>query len=297
MRKAISLAFALMFLATVCVWAQSSSAPKILMISRQTLKEGRITQYQGLDRQVRQLIHKSDPNLNWITATAYTGADNEEAYFQFFNSYAEVEQVNDAFGKAAGTLFASADFNQTVADTEQSGRNVIAMFRENLSLNPEKLDVAHAKYWQVSFARVKPGSGAQFALLRQDINTRLKTAGFDDHYLVYEVQYGIPGTTYITIRDLKSLADLDTSRGKAYEEAVPQNLRDESTAWVKENALGTERVIYQVRPELSHPAQTLVAANPDFWSIKEQEQAPVVANKKTKKQAVQPASQKEKANQ
>jgi hypothetical protein len=111
-----------MFLATLA-WAQATSAPKFLVISRENIKEGKISQYQGLDKQVRQVVHKSDPNLNWITATAFTGADNEETYFQFANSYAEIEQADAAFGKAAGSLFMSAEFNQTVAESQDSGRN------------------------------------------------------------------------------------------------------------------------------------------------------------------------------
>src|SRR5947209_324768 len=139
MRKAISIAFAMMFLATLA-WAQAASAPKLLVISRENIKEGRIGQYQGLDKQVRQVVHKSDPNLNWITATAFTGADNEETYFQFANNYADIEHADAAFGKAAGSLFMSTEFNQAVAESQESGRTIIAKLRDDLSYNADKFD-------------------------------------------------------------------------------------------------------------------------------------------------------------
>jgi len=293
MKKAISIAFAVMFLATLA-WAQSTSAPKFLVISRESIKEGKISQYQGLDKQVRQVVHKSDPNLNWITATAFTGPDNEETYFQFANSYADIEKADAAFGKAAGSLFMSTDFNQTVAESQESGRNIIAKLRDDLSYNADKFDPANAKFWNVSYRRAKPGSGAQLTSLRKDINAQLKAANYDDHWLVYEVEYGMPAPTFVVVQDLKSLADLDADRSKAYEAAVANNLRQQSASWSHENGILLESVIYRVKPELSHPAPSLVAANPSFWTVQETEPAPVVAKNKGKKQEVQPAALKEK---
>lgn len=297
MRKAISLVL-VMFAATVCAWAQSTSAPKMLMISRINLKEGRGSEYQKLDRQVRQTIQKNDPSLSWITATAFTGNDTEETYFQFLNSYAEIEKTDTAFGKAAGALFSTAEFNQSVAESQESGRNIIAKLREDLSLNPEKFDPANAKFWSVSYRRIKPGTGAQLTALRQEINAQLKAANFDEHYLVYEVQFGLAPTTFVVVRDLPSLSMLDTDLTPQYEAAVGARLRQEYTAFGRDNTIAVENVIYQVKPELSHPPQNLVAANPGFWNVKETETMPIVAKKgKGTKQAVEPAAIKEKSKQ
>lgn len=290
MRKAISLAL-MMFAVTVCAWAQS--APKILVISRVNLKEGRVMEYQKLDRQVRQMVHKNDPNLNWITATAFTGNDNEETYFQFVNSYAEIEQNDTAFGKAAGSLFTTAEFNQSVAESQESGRNIIAKLRDDLSYNADKFDPANAKFWSITYSRVKPGSDSQLTSIRQDINAQLKAANFDTHYLVYQVSYGMPSATYLIVRDLPSLSALDTDRGKQYDSAVAKNLREQYATFSHENAVAVESVIYEVKPELSHPPQNLVAANPGFWTVKETEGAPVVAKKGKSKQAVEPAAMKQ----
>ena len=298
MKKAICLALATMFLLTVCAWAQSNNAPpKVLMISRISIKEGKIMQYQGLDRQVRQLVHKNDPNLNWITATAFTGSDNEEAYLQFANSFAEIEQMDTAFGKAAGTLFTTTDFNQNVAESQESGRNIIAHLREDLSFKAERFDPATAKFYNISFRRLKPGSMPQLTSLRKDINALLKTANFDEGWLQYDVAYGMPTPTIVIVSTLKSLGELDSDLSSAYEAAVPKALREQFTAFVRDNVLFSENVIYKVKPELSHPSQALVAANPDFWTVKEPEQAPVVAKKKSnKKQNVEPAALKQKGN-
>ena len=292
MRKLISLAL-MMFAVTACVWAQSTSAPKILMISRINLKEGRIVDYQKLDRQVRQLVHKNNPNLNWITATAFTGNDNEETYFQFFNNYAEIEQTDTAFGKAAGTLFSSAEFNRSVSDSEEVGRNIIAKLREDISYNADKFDPAHAKFWAITYRRDKPGSAEHLTSIREDINTQLKAANYDAHFLIYQVAYGMPATTYIIVRDLPALSSLDTDMSQQYDNAVPKALRQQYTSFNRENELAVENVIYSIKPDLSHPPQNLVASNPDFWTVKEQETAPVVAKKGKNRQAVEPAAVKQ----
>lgn len=292
MKKAISLIL-MLFAASICAWAQSTSAPKILMLSRVNLKEGRGGDYHKLDRQVRQTVHNSNPNLNWITATAFTGNDNEETYFMFANSYAEIEQNDAAFGKAAGSLFTSADFNQSIAASQESGRTIIATLRNDVSYNADKFDPANAKFWSVTYRRDKPGSGAQLTSIRQDIIAQMKAANFDAHYLVYEVDFGMPAASYIIVRDLPSLAALDTEHSKEYQAAVAKNLREQYTAFNHENTLLSETVLYQVKPELSHPAQSLVAANPSFWTVQEAETAPVVAKKGKTKQAVQPAAIKQ----
>jgi len=249
------------------------------------------------DRQVRQVVHKNDPSLNWITATAFTGSDNEEAYLQFLNSFAQIEQMDTALGKAAGTLFSTADFNQNVAESQESGRNIIAHLREDLSFKTDQFDPATVKFYYVSFRRLKPGSMPQLAALRKDINALLKTANFDESWLQYDVAFGMPTPTVITVSTLKSLAEMDADQSSAYEAAVPKALREQFTSFVRDNVLFSENVIYKVKPELSHPSQALVAANPDFWTVKEPEQAPVVAKKKSnKKQGVEPAAPKQKAN-
>jgi hypothetical protein len=291
MRKAISLAL-LLLAAAVCAWAQST-APKILYISRVNLKEGRAMQYQTLDKQVRQTVHKNNPNLNWITATAFTGSDSEETYFMFANSFADIERTSDDFGKAAGSLFSTTEFNQNIAESQESGRSIIATFREDLSYNPEKFDPANAKFWAVTYRRDKPGSGQQFKSMREDLIAALKAANYDSHALVYEVRYGMPSTSYIILRDLPSLSVLDTDLSKQYESAVPKALRQEQTAYAQQNVMASDAVIYQVKPELSHPSQNLVAANPSFWTVAETEAAPVVAKKGKSRQAVQPASIKQ----
>src|SRR5207248_11631668 len=106
----------------------------------------------------------------------------------------------------------------------------------------------------------------------------------------------LPATPFITSRDLKSLAHRDVDNSNAVKAAVPAGLREREMSYARENVHGIESVIYRVKLELSHPGQSMVAANPSFWTVQESEQAPVVANKKSKKQEVQPAALKEKTS-
>jgi hypothetical protein len=51
--------------------------------------------------------------------------------------------------------------------------------------------------------------------------------------------------------------------------------------------------LLSVRPEISKPADTLVAANPEFWTVKEEPTAVATKGKKAKSTAgVQPAAMK-----
>lgn len=295
MRKAISVVLVTFLLLSLYAIAQDqpTGPPKLLVISRNELKVGKMMQYQKLDEQVRRAV-ANEPKLNWITMTAYAGNNAEESYLMFFNNYAEMEQLDETWMKTAGPLFMSSEFNQAVADTAQSGKTLIAKIRPDLSYNTEKFNMANAKYWSVSYRRLKPGADQVLTSFRKDIHAQLKRANYDGHWLVYQVEYGMPGPSYIVVQDLKSLGDLDMDRTAAYNEAVSPNLQQKFMDMIRENAIMVENVLYQTRPNLSRPSQNLVAANPEFWTVKEQAPAMASAKKgKMKKSPIEPTALKE----
>ena len=295
MRRTLALMLALVLLGSVVAVAGDSSAPsnvpKIIRLDRDSLKEGKGEVFAGLVRQVRQASRTGNANVHWVAGTPMTGSGPEVVFLEFYNSYADVEQGDQAFHKVAESLFRNSDFNRDASDSISGSRGIIGRFREDLSYRPEKLDIANATRWDISMLRFKPGAVRDYAELMKERIDLHKRANIDEHWVVYEVEYGTPGPAFVFIRDLKSLAELDTDLSEVHKQAIPRSAQNRLEDAMRDGLLYEESSLISVSPELSHPSDAIVAANPSFWTVKEPE---TVAKGKGKGKApVQPAILKE----
>ena len=196
MRRTLALMLALVLLGSVVAVAGDeasapSNVPKIIRLDRDSLKEGKGEVFTGLVRQVRQASANS--NFRWVAGTPMTGSRPEVVFLEFYNSYAEVEQGDKAFHKSLEALFRNADFSRDAGDSITGSRGIIARLRADLSYRPEKLDIANATRWDISMLRFKPGAVRDYAELMKERIDLHKRANIDEHWVVYEVEYGTPG--------------------------------------------------------------------------------------------------------
>lgn len=294
MRKTLALILALVLLGSVVAVAgdtpSASNVPKIIRIDRDSLKVGKEGVFSGLVHQVRQATRNSSANVHWVAGTPMTGSGPEVVFLEFYNSYADVEQGDQAFHKTAESLFRNSDFNRDASDSISGSRGVIAHYREDLSYRPEKLDIANATRWEIETIRFKPGALRDYAELEREAIEFHKRANIDEHWVTYEVEYGLLGPAIIFITDMRSLADLDVDLKEAHKAAIPESFRRRMAEFKRESVIFEEASLIAVTPELSHPSESIVAANPSFWTIKEPE---TVAKKGKGKAPVQPAVMKE----
>jgi hypothetical protein len=197
-----------------------------------------------------------------------------------------------AFNQATEATFKSADFTRGVADSQASVNGIVAKLREDLSYRPEKLDIANARTWEVSIVRLKPGTEMDFADLEKESIELHKRGNIDEHWVTYEVQYGTHAPAFIFIKGLRSLADLDADLKEAHKAVFTSAIRRRFSETARNSVTYEKSTLLNVRPEISRPSEALVAANPDFWTVKEE---PIVAAKgkrKTATSGVQPAAMK-----
>jgi hypothetical protein len=291
---ALILAFALVAsLFAVAGDASTSNVPKLIRIGHYEIKPGKTTAFDDLVRQVRQAATTGNANYNWIATRPITGNTNETVFINFADSYAQVEQSMGSFSKATEATFKSADFTRTVADSQASVNGVVASLREDLSYRPEKLDIANARTWEVSIVRLKPGTEMDFADMEKESIELHKRNNIDEHWVTYQVQYGTQAPAFIFIKGLRSLADLDKDLKDAHKAVFTSSIRRRFADTAKDSILFERSTLYNVRPEISRPSEALVAANPDFWTVKEPEPTVAAKGKKAKTTSgVQPAAMK-----
>ena len=271
----------------------SANVPKLLRITKYEMKAGHSMEYASLVKQVRERI--GDADYHWIAASPMTGPGDRMNLIGFYDSYAQIEQTMGVAMKAMAPLMQSVDFQRGVADAVVGTNAMIAKYREDLSYHPEKFDVANATCWDITMFKLKPGTGMDFAEMQRESIDLHKRANIDEYWAAYEVEYGSSNPTIIYVTPMKSLAELDKDASAAHKKAFNESVRRRFAQAAKDDMLSVENTVLMVRPELSRPSQTIMAANPDFWTIKEQPTA-VATKKKMKNTTMQPVSKKEGGN-
>jgi hypothetical protein len=270
----------------------ATNVPKLIRLSKFEIKMGKTEEFASLNRQVRQALNTGGANYHYIAATPLTGNSGVTEFFGFYDNYGEIEQAMKSFSQSTGALLRSTEFSRGASDAIQGMHGIVAKFRPDLSYNPQKLELANATSWEMSFVRLKPGYSRDFEdLEKQSIELHQK-GNIDEHWVVYQVEYGAQTPSFIFLTALKSLADLDVDRKAAHEAVFTEAIRRQFMRTFKDAGDFEQRTILTVRPDLSRPPQTLVAANPSFWTVNEE--LPRVAAISKKKSAVQPAAMKEK---
>lgn len=278
MRKAIGLIL-LACMAAVAAVAQKPQPAKYLWIETVQLNTGKHLQFQDMVRQVRLAATDTAPGLHWMASSPLTGDGRQVSILIPHNTLGDVEQTLQSMMKIEQAVMAkNVNLTEQAAETESGAHFTLAKFRPELSYKVEQLDPAFTTRWEETIFYLKPGTDTEFTdLIKHVLELENKAADPNSKWLLYEVMGGMSMPAYVIVTPLKTLADLDVeppeSSKQVYNDSVIRMLETN----IKSCVTKMESNIMMVRPDLSRPPEALLAANPDFWTVKEP--APVVATK------------------
>lgn len=245
--------------------SDNSNVPKLIRLSKFEVKIGKMDEFTGLSHQVKQALNAGNADYHFVAATPIAGPGGVVDFLAFYDDYGQIEKSMKSYYETTTALMKTAEFSRGASDSVQGAQGIIAKFRPDLSYNPQKLDLANATSWELTMIRLKPGYSRDFEdLEKQSIELHQK-GNIDEHWVVYQVQYGAQTPSFIFLTALKSLADLDTDRKAAHEAVFTEAVRRQFSRIFKEAGDSEQSTILTVRPDLSRPPKTLVAANPTFW--------------------------------
>ncbi|HEU5452864.1 MAG TPA: hypothetical protein VFU76_12800 [Terriglobales bacterium] len=284
MRKAIGLI--LLACMAVAAVAQQPQPAKYLWIEHVQLNTGKHLQFQDMVRQVRLAATDIAPGLHWMAASPLTGDARQMSIMIPHNTLGELDQTLQAMMKIEQAVLAkNVNLADQAAETEAGARFTLAKFRPELSYKFERINPAFTTRWQQTILYLKPGTDTEFTdLMKHVLELENQAADPNAKWMLYEVMGGTSMPAYVIVTPLKTLADLDVeppeSAKQVYNESVVRMLQTS----IKSSVVNMESNVMLVRPDLSRPPEALVAANPDFWTVKEP--APVVATKMVGKKKV-----------
>jgi hypothetical protein len=257
---------------------------------------GKYPVYAKIVSQFREVVNTTTPDVYWIAGTPITGESDHITFVSFHDNMASVEKMITAFEKADKALnLKNANLPAQVAEAAGGSHWVLAEYDKEISYRPDMVPMANTTWWLTELVSLKPGCNYELKDVAQQVISLHQKAGDNEHWIAYNIRGGYPQPSVLFVMPLRSLADRDqeppTSAKEVFESPM---VRQMFTKFDKECVTHVETAYTRVQPSLSRPPQALIAANPDYWTIKE-EAAPVTAKKgKAKKGIVEPTALKEK---
>lgn len=291
---AIGLAVACVCSTLASAQDKSSDQPaKYVWYSVEKVNSGKFPTYMKTAAQFREAVTSAAPEVTWIAGSPITGDSDRITYVTFHDNLASIEKMMKAMDKVGDALMKNTSWSAEESESSGGSHNVLAEYNKELSYRPDMVPLSHTTWWSATLVGLRPGCDDDLKDLAKQVIDMHKKAGDNDHWLTYDIRGGVPQPAVMFVTTMKSLADDDQEPPAAAKEIFESPLAKQAfRKFDHECVTYVDSTYSRVEPSLSRPPQSLVAANPDFWTIKEE--APAVATKtKSKKATIQPAALKE----
>ncbi len=289
MRKLIGCILLVFMVGGLAFAAEAAAPPKYIWVQYVSVAGDKTDAYPKLLAQFQHAVDASKADVFWVATTNLTGDSRQANFISFFDNMEAVEKEIAMYDRiSAEAVKINPNIWPEMGAAEQQPRSTMAKFVPELSYRPEKVALADAKWWSVTTIHLKPGHMTAFAELIKQEQELLKKAEIDEHFLVYAVMAGLPtsGAAYYIIVPMKSLAEMDMDRSAQVSTVFTPIVRRHFEAAVENMVSQIQTNLLMVRPNMSRPPKSFLAANPDFWTVKEP--SPAVAGKKPKRAASEP---------
>lgn len=268
--------------AQVSVPPEESNAPRVLMVVREQIKEGRTAAHIKSEEAWPRAYEKGNVATHYIGMTAESGA-SQAWYLVPYDSFGAMEKERAAVQHALGPELASAE----AQDGElRTGSNVLlSVFRGDLSYHAAEAigSLAKARFMGVTVLRVKYGHDADLAQAARLLIDADEKSGSPQPSLTYQVISGGPSGMYFIFSAMDSLARMDEApaRMAASRQAMGGRNQKQFDMLAPEIVQSSESLLFSLEPRMSFVSKEFAAGDPGFWKV--ENKAPVKAGVKGKK--------------
>jgi hypothetical protein len=264
----LSFVIGLVFLVCVpSVAQQGAEPPEVLKVTRVAIKPGQTGAYAGIASIDARLLADAKWPRTTIAMRSVTGPE-EIVYLTGYDSLATWE-ADGALLKQSPDLRFSLEETARKADVYSSAVTTFALgYKPDISFKP-RFVWSDMKCMDLITVRLKPGHGDEYLANRKIVVEAHTGADIHEHLLLYAVESGIPSSTFIVLRPLDSLREMDLLNtehdsdkyGKVLGDANRAKLHSLFAASVEQE----EERFYCADPALSFVTPEWVQSNKDFW--------------------------------
>jgi hypothetical protein len=296
MAKWLAIGLAVACACSTLAFAQDTSSDqpsKYVWYGTEKINIGKYSVYSKVLSQFRDAVNTAAPDFDWIAGSPITGDSDRVTYVTFHDNLASIDKMMKSMDKINQVLMTNASMPSQQAESSGGSHWVLAEYNKEMSYRPEMVPISHTTWWSSELVGLRPGCEDDLKDIAKQVIDLHKKAGDNDHWIAYDIRAGYPEPSVLFVQPMRSLADGDEEPPASTKELFGNPMVKQAfSKFDRECVTHVESTYTRVEPSLSRPSKSLVAANPDFWTIKEE--TPVVATKsKGKKSIVQPAGLKE----
>jgi hypothetical protein len=254
--------------------------PNMLLLVRQEIKFGKAAERRKLEIASARAYDQLKVPISWIDLESLTGPP-EALFFDPLDSYDNLDQSFAMYGQLLASHPDLARMQEDIETLVSGEKTFIAVRRDDLGFRPQTIDLSRARFMRVLEVRVYPGHEADFAEAAAILAQAYDKIDADAPWVVYQVNAGAPSPCFLIFLPMSSLRQnddlLNWRQDLRNAEGEEASQRLEQIA--KEAFASSESNLYVIRPEMSHVQKEFAEGDPDFWSSKQQPQAPPAAQK------------------
>jgi hypothetical protein len=265
-----SLCSKLVVLVAPALLAQSGPMPPppLMLFVREEVKPGHGAGHAATESAWTRALTRGKSTDHYLGMSALTGP-SEAWFIMGYASYADWEAKQNEFDKNPAMKAEIDKISQQDGDHLTGTRTLLGTLRKDLSFGPP-VEIGKMRYMRVRTFRIKQGQGKAF---EEGVKTALaayEKSHYPASFAFYEVAAGTGSPTFIVLRPMKSLANLDETAAaeKGFQEALGEEGQKAMQKVFTDTVNAVENQLFAFNPKLSFPGPSVTASDPGFWTVK-----------------------------
>jgi len=245
---------------------EESPAPKVLMVVREQIKEGREAAHVKAEEAWPRIFQKGNVKTHYLGMATETGP-SEAWFLEPYDSFGGMEKERAAIEQSFAAELEVANVQD--GDMRTGSRTLLAVFRGDLSYHPAEAmsSLPKCRHMAVTVLRIKYGHDAELAQAAKLLIDGDDKSGSDQPVLTYQVVSGGPSGTYLLFSPMGSLAHMDAApaRMAAARQAMGERNRQHFDTLAPDVVQSSESLLFALNPRMSYVSKEFAAQDPDFW--------------------------------
>ncbi len=250
--------------------AAPAPVPKVLMVVREQIKEGREAAHAKAEEAWPRIFSKGNVTTHYVGMTAESGP-SEAWFLEPYDSFGGMEKARAEIEQSP--LAADLEVaNVQDGELRTGSRTLLAVYRGDLSFHPAEAmsSLPKCRHMGVTVLRIKYGHDADLAQIAKLLIDGDEKSNSDQPVLTYQAISGGPSGTYLIFSPMDSLAHMDAAPARlaAARQAMGERNRQRLDALAPEVVQSTESLLFALNPRMSYVSKEFAAGDPEFWNPK-----------------------------
>ena len=250
--------------------AAPAPVPKVLMVVREQIKEGREAAHAKAEEAWPRIFSKGNVTTHYVGMTAESGP-SEAWFLEPYDSFGGMEKARAEIEQSP--LAADLEVaNVQDGELRTGSRTLLAVYRGDLSFHPAEAmsSLPKCRHMGVTVLRINYGHDADLAQIAKLLIDGDEKSNSDQPVLTYQAISGGPSGTYLIFSPMDSLAHMDAAPARlaAARQAMGERNRQRLDALAPEVVQSSESLLFAFNPRMSYVSKEFAAGDPEFWNPK-----------------------------